>query len=299
MRIFVTGASGWIGSAVIPELTAAGHQAVGLARSDTAAAAIEAAGGEVSRGDLVDLAALATATAESDGVIHLAFRHDLAFSGAYAAAVAVDLAVIEALASVLTGTDKPLVIASGILGLAHGRIATEHDVPDPATSPRAASEHAALALAERGIRSSSVRLAPTVHGEGDTGFVPALIGIARETGVSGYVGDGANRWPAVHRLDAARLFRLAAESAPAGSVLHGTADVGVPLHDIATVIGRHLGLPTASIAPDDADAHFRWMSRFVAFDSPASSDSTQELIGWRPAHQGLLTDLEEGHYFTL
>lgn len=296
MRVFVTGASGFIGSAVVPELIGAGHQVVGLARSDASADAILAAGAQVHRGALDDLDSLRAGADASEGVIHLAFIHDFS---AHEDAARTDLRAIETLGAVLEGSGRPLVIASGALGLAPGRIATERDMPvsGAAASPRILSEQTALALAAKGVRSSSVRLAPTVHGEGDHGFVATLVGIAREKGVSGYIGDGSNRWPGVHRLDAAQLFRLAIERAPAGSVLHGVADEGVPVRAIAEAIGRHLDLPMVAIAPEDAGDHFGWLGRFLAFDSPASSALTRELVRWQPTHPGLLADLDQGHYF--
>jgi nucleoside-diphosphate-sugar epimerase len=299
MRVFVTGASGWIGSAVVPELIDAGHQVVGLARSETSAAALAAAGAEVHRGSLDDLDSLRSAAEASDGVIHLAFKHDLVFSGNFEAAADADRRAIEAFGEALAGSDRPLVIASGVLGLAPGRVATERDGHGsaPAVSPRLANAEFVLALASRGVRSSVVRLAPTVHGEGDTGFVATLVRIARDKGVSGYVGDGLNRWTAVHRLDAARLFRLALEKGPAGSTLHGVAEEGVAIRDIAEVIGRQLDLPVLAIAPEDTDEHFGWLAGFLAPDSPASSALTRVLLGWQPTHPGLIDDLDEGHYF--
>ncbi|MCU1664851.1 MAG: 3-beta hydroxysteroid dehydrogenase [Pseudonocardia sp.] len=300
MRIFVTGASGWIGSAVVPELLEAGHEVVGLARSDASACALEAAGAEVHRGSLDDLDALGGAAAASDGVIHLAFKHEEAFSGDFATATDADRHAIEAFGEALAGSDRPLVIASGLAGLQPGEAATEDDVPDAASpaGERTHSERAALALADRGVRSSSVRLPPTVHGDGDNGFVASLVGMAREHGASGYIGDGANHWPAVHRLDAARLFRLAVEGAPAGSVLHGVAEEGVPTRAIAEAIGRGLGLPAMSVAPDAAEEHFGWLAGLFGLDVQASSARTQELLGWQPTHQGLVEDLDEGHYFS-
>jgi nucleoside-diphosphate-sugar epimerase len=299
MRVFVTGASGWIGSAVVPELLDAGHQVVGLARSDASASALEAAGAEVHRGTLDDVDGMREAAAASDGVIHLAFKHDLAFSGDFQGAAEADLRAIETFGEALAGTDRPLLIASGTLGLAPGRVATEADGldPDSVGSPRQASAMAAYALASRGVRSSVVRLAPTNHGEGDNGFMATLVAIARDKGVSGYIGDGANRWPAVHRLDTAHLFRLAVEKAPAGSTLHAVADEGVPIRDIAEVIGRHLDVPVVSVSPDDAAEHFTWLSGFIGFDAPASSALTRELLGWEPTQIGLIEDLEQGHYF--
>ena len=292
MNVFVTGASGFIGSAVVPELIGAGHQVFGLARSDAAAAAIVAAGATVQRGSLDQLEILHAAAAASDGVIHLAYIHD--FSQMEAAARA-DLSAIETIGEALKDTNKPLVIASGILGLAAGRPATERDMPEVAAR-RAISAKTTLDLASKGVRSSVVRLAPTVHGEGDQGFIAALIGIARQKGVSGYVGDGHNRWPAVHRLDAARLFRLALEVAPAASVLHGIAEEGVATRAIAEVIGQHLNVPVVSVPTEAAGEHFGWLGMFLAADAPASSVLTRELLGWEPMQPGLLADLEQ-HYF--
>jgi len=306
MRVFVTGASGWIGSAVVPELIGAGHQVVGLARSDASAAALAAAGAEVHRGTLDDLDGLRSAAAASDGVIHLAFKHDIAFSGDFQGAADADRRAIETFGEALVGSDRPFAIASGTLGLTPERVATERDGlgPDPAAAPliggaatRLANAQMTLSLASRGVRSSVVRLSPTVHGDGDHGFVATLVGIARAKGVSGYIGDGSNRWPAVHRLDAARLFRLALEKAPAGSVLHAVADEGVPIRAIAEVIGRHLDLPVVAISPADAGEHFAWLAGFLAADSPASSTLTRELLGWQPTHPGLIDDLGQGHYF--
>jgi nucleoside-diphosphate-sugar epimerase len=306
MRIFVTGASGWIGSAVVAELIGAGHQVVGLARSEVSAAALTAAGAAVHRGTLDDLESLRDAAAASDGVIHLAFKHDIAFSGGFQAAADADRRAVETFGEALAGSDRPLVIASGTLGLAPGGVATERDGHDlsPAVAAlgsgpqiRLATAELVLSCASRGIRSSVLRLPPTNHGSGDHGFMATLVRIARDRGVSGYVGDGANRWPAVHRLDSAHLFRVAFESAPAGSTLHAVADEGVAFHDIAGVIGRHLNVPIASIAPDDANEHFTPLGGFVGIDSPASSALTRELLSWEPTHCGLIDDLDQGHYF--
>ncbi len=306
MRVFITGASGWIGSAVVPELIGAGHQVTGLARSDASAAALAAAGAQVCRGSLDDLDCLRSAAAASEGVIHLAFKHDIAFSGGFQDAADADRRAIETFGEALAGSDRPFVIASGTLGLAPGRVATERDGhgPDSATAhlgggaqTRMANARMTLSLASRGVRSSVLRLPPTVHGAGDHGFMATLVGIARDRGVSGYLGDGANRWPAVHRLDAAHLFRLAVERAPAGSTLHAVADEGVPVRDIAGLIGRHLDLPVIAIPAEDVAEHFAWLGAFLGVDSPASSAFTRELMGWQPAHPGLVADLEMGHYF--
>jgi nucleoside-diphosphate-sugar epimerase len=305
MRVFVTGPSGWIGSALVPELIGAGHQVVGLARSEASASALVAAGAEVQRGSIDDLDILQTGAAACDGVIHLAFKHELAFSGNFQGAADADRDAVEAFGDALEGTDRPFVIASGILGLSLGRPATERDGHDsdpraalpagPAT--RAATAELALSFAARGVRSSIMRLAPTVHGDGDTGFVATLVDIARTKGASGYIADGSNRWPGVHRFDAARLFRLALESAPAGSTLHAIADEGVPIRTIAEMIGKHLDVPVVSVAPDDAGEQFTWLAHFLAVDSPASSALTQTLLGWSPTQPGLIDDLDQGHYF--
>jgi nucleoside-diphosphate-sugar epimerase len=296
MRVFMTGASGWIGSAVVPELITAGHEVVGLARSDDAAAALTAAGAEVRRGSLDDLDSLRAGAQSSDGVIHLAFKHD--FSD-YAGAGRTERAAVETIGNALEGSGRPFLFASGVALAAPGRVATERDVspmsgPD---SPRGGSEVLALGYAERGVRPVSLRFAPTVHGNGDHGFVSTLVRVAREKGASGYVGDGSNRWPAVHRLDAARMVSLALDKAPAGSVVHGVGEQGVPARDIAEVIGRHLGVPAVSVAPEDAAEHFGWIATFFALDVPASSALTQQLLGWSPTHPGLIEDLEAGHYF--
>ncbi|MEU0412979.1 SDR family oxidoreductase [Streptomyces griseorubiginosus] len=300
MRIFVTGVSGWIGSALVPELIDAGHQVLGLVRSDANADALAAAGVEAIRGTVDDLDVLGSTAATSDGVIHLAFKNDMAFAGDLRGAAEVDRRAVDTFGDALAGTGRPLVIASNLLGLAPGRMATERDRAAIDGSPgtiRHATAQAALALASRGVRSSVVRLAPTCHGEGDNGFMAMLISIARARGVSGHIGDGANRWPAVHRLDAARLFRLAAEMAPAGSVLHGVAEEGVPIRDIAEVIGRHLDVPVASVVPEAAAEHFGFLGALLGFDAPTSNTLTRELLDWHPTHPGLLDDLDQGHYF--
>ncbi|MEI8412941.1 MULTISPECIES: SDR family oxidoreductase [unclassified Kribbella] len=294
MRVFVTGASGFVGSAVVRELIGAGHQVVGLARSDQGAASVSAAGAEVYRGDLTDLDGLRTAAAAADGVIHTAFIHD--FSN-FAASVEVDRRAIEAIGDALTNSDRPFVVTSGTaLVRGSGDLATEDSAPDPAipTSGRLANEASALSYVERGVRVSILRLPPTVHDEGDHGFVPGLIDIARAQGVSAYPGDGSNRWAAVHRLDAAVLYRLALESAPAGSRLHAVGEEGIPFRDIAEVIGLHLNLPLTTAE----DSHFGWLAGFAVLDAAASSARTQELLDWHPTHPGLIADLEKGHYFT-
>jgi nucleoside-diphosphate-sugar epimerase len=296
MRVFVTGASGHIGSAVVPELLGAGHEVVGLARSEGAAAALTALGAGACRGDLDDLDGLWKAADAADGVIHLAFKHDL---DDLPRAAESDLRAVEAIGAALEGSDKPFVVTSGTLLLAlisPGRPGTEEDTLE--SGPRIDSENVTIALAERRVRSSVVRLSPLVHSSLDHhGFAHRLINIARNAGVSAYVGDGSNRWPAVHTLDAAHLYRLALESAPAGSRLHGVGDEGVPFRTIAGVIGNRLNLPLASIAADDAGEHFGFLGPLVTLDNPTSSKRTQELLGWRPTHPGLIEDLEQGHYF--
>lgn len=298
MRVFVTGASGFIGSAVLPELIGAGHQVLGLARSDASAAAIEAAGAQVLRGSLEDLDSLRTGASSCDGVIHLGFIHDFTD---FANSVRVDRLAAETLGSALaeSGSDRPFIVAAGVLGETGGRVLTERDDFEPVgtVSPRHANILAALAFAERGVRTAAVRFAPTVHGEGDHGFMKRLVDIAREKGVSGYVGDGSNRWPAVHRFDAANLVRLTLEKAAAGSSVHAVAEEGVRIRDVAEVIGRHVGVPTVSIAPEDAAEHFGWLGTFIGTDVVASNELTRELMGWQPANPGLLDDLEKGHYF--
>jgi nucleoside-diphosphate-sugar epimerase len=293
MRIFVTGASGWIGSAVVPELVRAGHDVVGLARSDAAANAITARGAEVQRGSLEDLDSLHDGAAKSDGVIHLGFVHDFT---QFERSVKVDETAIKTMGEALEGSNRPLLIASGVLALAQGTLATERDAPDP-NFPRAQAARYTVALADRGVRSAVVRFAPTVHGVGDQGFIAMLIDIARDKGVSGYVDEGSNRWSAVHVSDAGKLVRLACEDASPGSVVHAVADEGIPLRTIAEVIGRHLELPVASIAAADALDHFGWLGLPLAADGAASSAFTQDLLGWRPEEPGLIEDLDAGHYF--
>ena len=311
MRVFVTGASGWIGRGLVPELIAAGHEVTGLARSDASAKALEAQGAEALPGSLDDLGTLREAAAASDGVIHLAFKHDIAFAGDFAGATAADRAAIETFGEALAGTGKPFVIASGILGvlgLPPGVLATERDGLAPAAADREvpisggggriANAHYTIALAGRGVRSSVVRLPPATHGVGDNGFIPVAIGFARERGAAAYVGDGANRWPAVHRDDAARLFRLALESAPAGSVLHAVGDQGVPIREVAEIFAAHLDVPAVSVTPEQAGEYVGFLGGFWGFDGPASAQITRDLLGWQPTRPGLIADLKEGHYFT-
>jgi len=292
MRYFVTGATGWIGSAVVPELLGAGHEVIGLARNDAGRATLEELGVEAWPGDLGDPASLAAGAAASDGVVHLAYHHD--FSQMEEAA-RLDLAAIEAMGDALTGTGRPLLIASGMLGLAPDRVGTEHDQPDPTAHPRIANAAAVLALADRGVRPLVVRFAPTVHGAGDHGFVAVLVQIARERGVAGYVDDGTNRWSAVHRTDAARLVRLALDDAPAGTVVHAVAEEGVEGRAIAEAIGTGLGLPVTSIPLDRASEHFGWLGMVFAADAAASNDITRELLGWDPQEITLVEDIA-AHY---
>ena len=302
MRVFVTGASGWIGSAVIPELIDHGHTVLGLARSDAAAEKVIASSAEVLRGDVEDLDVLRSGAEQSDGVIHLAFRHDIAFAGNFDTAVGSDRAAIEAIGEVLARSDKPFAIASGLGGLKPGQVATERDVPEPSAGAglgaggRFDNERAALGLADRGMRSMSVRFASTVHGDGDNGFVAMTVTADREHGVAGYPGDGDNRWPAVHRSDAARLVRLAIETAPAGSILHAVGEEGVRIRDLAEAIAGQLGVPTASLDEAQMTEQFGFLGGILARDIPASSALTQQLVGWTPTGPTLLQDIESGVY---
>ncbi|MDA8297695.1 MAG: SDR family oxidoreductase [Actinomycetota bacterium] len=304
MQIFVTGASGWIGSAAVAELLESGHHVVGLARSDTSAERLEAAGAAVQRGDLTDPANLAAAAARSDGVLHLGFQHDVAWRGDFVQAAANERAAVEAMGAALAGSDRPFVLASGMIGLARGRPATEDEglaataqVRNNPAGLRAATALLALSLRGIGVRSRVLRFPPTVHGDGDHGFIRTLVQLARERGVAAYVGEGTNRWAAVHRSDAARLARLALESAPAGSVLHAVADEGVALHVIAETMARHLELPTASLSPAQAVEHFGHLGHFVGLDSASTASSTRALLGWEPKGPSLLEDLEADHYY--
>jgi len=293
MRVFVTGATGFIGSAIVRELIRAGHQVLGLARSDEAAKSLLAAGADVHRGSLEVLESLRSGAAVADGVIHTAFIHDFANYGPAAEA---DRRAIETLGSALAASDRPLIVTSGtLLAQRQGPLATEEDVHNP-NFPRK-SEDAALALARRGVRASVLRLPPSVHGGGDHGFVPQLISIAREKGVSAFIGDGLNRWPAVHRIDAAHLYRLVLEKGSAGATYHGVADEGVQTREIAEAIGRGLNVPIVSKSPEEAADHFGWIARFFGIDGPASSAQTQQRLGWKPVQPGLIADLNEEHYF--
>ncbi|TGE27707.1 SDR family oxidoreductase [Hymenobacter metallicola] len=291
MRVFVTGATGFIGSAIVQELLGAGHQVLGLTRSEAGAQALLAAGAEVHHGTLEDLDSLRRGAEAAGGVIHTAFNHDFS---AYETAGQTDRQAIAALGEVLAGSDRPLLVTAGLAGFNLGRPVTEDD---NLTALHRLSEPAALELVEQGVRAMVIRLSASVHDRNDHGFVPTLINIAREKGVSAYVGEGLNCWPAVHRLDAARLYRLALEQGTAGARYHGVADEGIRLRDIAALIGRHLNVPVVSKTAEEAPEHFGWMSRFVGLGLTASSALTQQRLGWEPTHPSLFDDLEQGHYF--
>jgi nucleoside-diphosphate-sugar epimerase len=294
MRVFVTGASGFVGSAVVAELIAAGHQVLGLVRSDTSAKSVVAAGAQVHRGDLQDLESLRSGATATDAVIHTAFIHDFS---KFAENCEIDRRAIEALGAALAGSNRPLIVTSGTGLLTPGRLATEDTVrPTGSAIPRV-SEQAGLSLVSQGVRVSAMRLPPTVHGDGDHGFVPILIGLARDKGAAAYVDDGNNRWPAVHRLDAAQLYRLVLEKGTAGAVYHAVAEQGVPFREIAGVIGRRLSVPAVSKTPEEAAQHFGWFAHFAAMDNPSSSAKTQEQMGWRPIQPGLISDLDHPRYF--
>ena len=295
MRVFVTGATGWVGSAVTQELRAAGHSVIGLARTDAAAAVLTSAGVAVQRGSLEEPESLRTGATAADAVIHTAFNHDFS---RFAENGAAERKAIEALGDALAGTGRPLIVTSGVALMAPGRKVTEDDVRDPNAEPFPRDpESAAVAAAARGVRVSVIRLSPSVHGEGDHGFVPIVIGCAREHGVSAYVGDGNNVWPGVHRRDAAKLYVLALERAADYAVYHAVADEGVPYRRIAEVIGRRMNLPVASLSGNDVDAHFGWFARFAQINAPASSAKTQQLLGWHPTEAALLDDLDSTAYF--
>lgn len=295
MRVFVTGATGFVGSAVVQALLQAGHQVLGLARSEASAQALTAAGADVHRGSIEDLQSLASGAAQADGVIHTAFIHDFS---QFLENCEKDRLAIGALGAALKGTDKPLIVTSGTALVSNGHLATENDLPDPqGRNPRIASDQAAAALAEQGVHVSLVRLPPSVHGAGDHGFVPMIIAMAREKGESAYIGAGQNLWPAVHRLDAARVFVLALEKGASNAIYHANSEQGVPFREIAILIGKHLNLPVVSKNAQEAGEHFGWFTHFASLNNPTSSQITREVLGWKPEHQDLLTDIDTAGYF--
>jgi nucleoside-diphosphate-sugar epimerase len=296
MKVFVTGATGFIGSAIVQELIGAGHKVLGLSRSDAGEKLLRGFGADVQRGSLEDLESLKSGAKQTDGTIHCAFIHDFMSSGGnFAASCAADEAAINAMGSVLEGSNKPFIATSGLLGLAQGRAGTEDDTPSEAF-PRK-SESASLALVSKGVRAMVMRLSPSVHGDGDHGFVPQLIKTAREKGFSAYVGDGQNRWPAVHRLDTAKLYRLGLEKGEAGGRYHGVAEEGIAFKEIAETIGKHLKVPAVSKKADEASALLGFIGMVAGMDATASNKKTSEKLGWKPTHVGLIEDLEKGTYF--
>lgn len=296
MRVFVTGATGFVGSAVVKELISAGHEVIGLARSDAAVKFLIAAGAQVHRGDLKDFESLRNGAANADGVIHTAFNHDFS---KFKDSCETDRRVIELFGTVLAGSERPLIVTSAIGILPQGHLATEETIPvsGPVANLRAASEEVAIMTEKNGVRASVIRLAPTVHGEGDPNFIPTLIRLAKEKGISAYIGEGNNCWPAVHRLDAAHLFRIVLEKGVAGSRYHAVAEEGIPFREIASVIGRQLNIPVVSIAPEEATNHFGWFAHFASMDIPASSQLTREQLTWQPTQPGLIQDISLLHYF--